>query len=278
MTVIIQASSANAFAQTTEPQHLIYDVYAGGIHVLQAELEMDFPEEGRYDIFMSAYTGGFLGKLVPWRGSFESRGWRVNEEEITFRPEIHESIATWRGETDIKQYSYNKDGSFNAITITEHGKKPKTKQPDSELTRGTMDALSATLNVLHDIAEGAECGGSFDVFDGKRRFTQTFRHKADIDLASSRYNIYQGPAQICEVEIEPVAGKWYEKPRGWLSIQEQGRQRGSLPQVWIGQVSEGGPAVPVKILVKTQYGALFMHLAEYRKGDQVTQAEKRSEK
>lgn len=276
MTIMVQAGAANAFAK--DPQHLTYDVYAGGIHVLQAELKMNVPQDGGYDVYMSAYTGGFLGKLVPWKGSFESSGWRVNEQDITFRPELHKSVAIWRGETDIKEYSYNRDGSFNSVTITEHDKKPKTKEPDAELTHGTIDALTAALNVLHNVADGRQCEGAYDVFDGKRRFTQIFRHKSDMHLAPSKYNIYEGPAQLCEVEIEPVAGEWHEKPRGWLSIQEQGRQRGSLPQVWIGQVSDDGPAVPVKILVKTQYGALFMHLAEIRSSGKIVKSEKRSEK
>jgi hypothetical protein len=60
----------------------------------------------------------------------------------------------------------------------------------------------------------------------------------------------------------PDGGKWYQKPRGWLSIQEQGRQKGSLPTVWMAKVNKTGPALPVKIRVVTDYGTLFMHLTK----------------
>jgi hypothetical protein len=66
------------------------------------------------------------------------------------------------------------------------------------------------------------------------------------------------------VEIEPISGEWAKKPRGWLSIQEQGRERGTMPTVWLGKFDEDGPAVPVKILVKTAYGALVMHAVGYK--------------
>ena len=79
------------------------------------------------------------------------------------------------------------------------------------------------------------------------------------------------------MEIKPVAGGWSEKPRGWLSIQEQGRDRGMMPTVWLANVSDDGPAVPVKIRVKTAYGTLFMHLAQYETGGNMVVAEKRQD-
>jgi len=62
-----------------------------------------------------------------------------------------------------------------------------------------------------------------------------------------------------------------------MSIQEQGRDRGTLPTVWVGKISEDGPAIPIKILVKTAYGSLFMHLAEYQQAGKVIVADKRAE-
>jgi len=49
-----------------------------------------------------------------------------------------------------------------------------------------------------------------------------------------------------------------------MSIQEQGRERGTMPTVWFAKVQEGQVAVPVKVRVKTDYGTLFMHLTDYQ--------------
>ena len=88
-------------------------------------------------------------------------------------------------------------------------------------------------------------------------------------MKSSGYNLYEGSAEKCTVEVRPVAGRWHEKPRGWMSIQEQGREKGMLPTVWMAKMNENGPAVPVTVRVKTDYGTLFMHLVKYQSGDQV---------
>src|SRR5690606_11504706 len=114
--------------------------------------------------------------------------------------------------------------------------------------------------------ETGKCEGRNEVFDGKRRFTLLFKHSADEMLESSRYNDYQGPAARCEVEVQPVAGEWHKEPRGWMSIQEQGREKGALPTVWMAKIDENSPAVPVKIRVKTEYGVLFMLLVNYDNG------------
>ena len=61
-------------------------------------------------------------------------------------------------------------------------------------------------------------------------------------------------------------------PRGWLSIQEQGRSKGSLPTIWLAKIDKDGPAVPVKLRLKTDYGTLFSHLIDYKNGDKEIKA------
>lgn len=191
------------------------------------------------------------------------------------RPEQHKSVATWRGEKQIKDYAYAQDGTFKSLTIDEHDQEPETPDIDKKITDGTTDSLTATLLVLQHYNKTGKCEGSSLVFDGKRSFEQNFSHEEDVQLTASKYNIYEGPAAKCTVEVVPKEGKWYEKPRGWLSIQEQGRNEGTMPTVWIAQLEENAPAIPVKVFVKTDYGGMFMHLAEYRGAEKTLVAEKR---
>ncbi|MEZ5815396.1 MAG: DUF3108 domain-containing protein [Alphaproteobacteria bacterium] len=259
-------------AADTPRQQLVYEVYAGGIHAVQAKLDIDLRKKGRYDLVMDAKTRGFLGSLIPWEGRFESHGWAL---EGGYQPEKHQSTASWREDLDIKEYLYNKNGSFKSLRITNDKSDGEIQDVPGEVTDGTVDALTATLEILKNYNEAGKCEGSSDVFDGKRRFKQVFEHKKSVTLEKSKYNIYGGPAAECTVEVIPVNGEWHKKPRGWLSIQEQGRAKGTMPTVWIAQMSENGPAVPVKIRVKTAYGTLFMHLAEYQNADTILIAEKR---
>ena len=273
--ICLMAVSAGVFADqangTVPPvasisgheQKMIYEVYAGGINAVTAEMDVAYESKDRYHMSLAARTKGFLAKLAPWSGIFETKGWR--KEDGTDAPEMHRSSAVWRDEEEIKEYSYGKDGSFKGLRIIEEGK-DKSEKVDDELTQGTTDALTATLEVMKHIAAGGGCEGSSEVFDGDRRFELVFVHEAEEMLEETKYNVYSGPAVRCTVEVKPISGRWSTKPRGWLSIQEQGRDGGMLPTVWMAKIDETGPAVPVKVRVKTDYGTLFSHLIGYKNG------------
>jgi len=252
-------------------QQIQYDVYAGGIHALKANLNIFVRDDARYDVDLTAKTYGLLGKLAPWSGKFESHGWH----DKTFKPELHQATTTWRDSDEIKKYNYNKDGSFNSYSVHKNNKDKSPKKVDSKLTKNTSDVLTATLNTMQKIAATGKCEGVSEVFDGKRRFKLIFKEIAQVNLKASRWSVYEGPAIECSAEVVPIVGKWHEKPRGWMSIQEQGRTQGALPTVWFAKVKEGELAVPVKVRVKTSYGTLFMQMTKYQALDTVLPVKKK---
>lgn len=265
---LLTLTSAVAAPAPKHRQIMTYDVYAGGFHVVEANLEVDLGKPKRYRLELDAKTRGFLRTLAPWDGTFETTGWYDSRRE-TPHPEIHRSSAVWRDELEAKEYKYRKDGGFQEYRVTDEYSKNEKRGVEKELTDKTTDVLSATLAVMEKISDGQKCEGTSEVFDGDRRYRMIFRDQGQVNLTATRYNLYEGPATQCVVEVQPVAGKWHKKPRGWMSIQEQGRQHGSLPTVWLAKMSEGEPAVPVKIRVKTDYGTLFMHLTGYQNGTKV---------
>lgn len=245
-------------------QHMEYDVYSGGFHVVEAKLDIDYTKKGRYRMVFGAHTRGILGALAPWKGSFESDGWRGKKN----RPQVHKSVAIFRGEKDIKEYKYGRDGSFKEYSLEDDDahNDGSPKKVDPALTKNTTDLLTATLNILDHLPKDGKCEGSDEIFDGKRRYRLMFKEIRRVELKASRYNVYAGPAIECTAEIKPMGGRWHKKPRGWLSIQEQGRKKGTMPTIWVANVSSNGPAVPVKVRVKTGYGTMFMHLTAYQNG------------
>lgn len=255
--------AAKGGVPAVQGQTMVYEVYAGGVNAVTATFDVGYGVERRYNMSLHAKTRGFLEKLVPWSGTFETAGWRMPQGGG--RPETHKSTAVWRGENDSKEYNYGKDGSFRSLKAFEAGKDVTPKTIDDALTQGTTDALTAALHAMEGVAEKGSCNSSAEIFDGSRRYRLVFRQEAEDEMERNRYNIYRGKAMRCSAEVSPVAGKWRDKPRGWMSIQEQGRDKGSLPTVWLAQIDEDTPAVPVKIRVKTDYGTLFMHLVSYEK-------------
>lgn len=263
--IISVACAVPAAAAEANLQKMEYDVYAGGFHVVEAHLNTDLTKPGRYDLELGARTRGFLGRLAPWHGVFKTNGWR-DDKTGALRPELHQSVTTWRNDEETETYKYGRDGSFREYSVKDKNDPGAPRPVAAELTQGTTDALSVTFDVMQAVAANGKCEGSDDVFDGKRRYTLIFKEVRRVTLEKTKYNVYAGPAVECTVEVKPGAGKWREKPRGWMSIQEQGRARGTMPTVWLASLHVGGPAVPVKIMVKTEYGALFMHLTVYDNG------------
>lgn len=243
-------------------QKMRYDVYAGGFHVVEADLDVDLAKKDNYMLRLGAYTRGFLAKLAPWKGVFQTDGW-YDAKKDSPHPNLHFSDTTWREERELTEFLYNKDGSFKEYRVTNE-KEKGPKPPAPGLADNTIDVLSSTLKVMNNIAAGGKCEGSDEVFDGSRRYRLVFANSKQVELKRSEYNVYEGPATECTVEVKPIAGEWHKKPRGWMSIQEQGRERGKMPTIWFAQMAQGEPAVPVKIRVKTEYGALLMHLTGYQ--------------
>lgn len=264
--VALSTSSMAAESTATKPvadarQEMTYDVYAGGFHVVSADLTVDLAKKANYLLRLGAATHGMLGRLAPWTGIFQTQGWYDAKKDKP-RPDLHFSDTTFRNERELTEFFYNKNGTFKEFKKTNEEQKGHEDIPP-ELSDGTTDVLSATLEVMSRIAQTRECVGRDEIFDGSRRYALVYGNSEETIVPKSDLNVYQGPATMCTVEVKPIAGKWHEKPRGWMSIQEQGREKGTMPTVWFAQMAEGEPAVPVKIRVKTDYGTLFMHLTGY---------------
>lgn len=242
----------------TSDKHIVldYDVYAGGLHALKAQLGMELGAKD-YRVQVAARTNGMIGTLLPWEGQYLAEG-RSNGTDL--HPSTYKSISSWRGEEKKVIIEYGENGKIKSRRVKEDGEVHKAKQSEEELTLGAVDILTGTAQMLQNVGGREECTGSVNIFDGKRRFKLTFYEKGKQHLKKSKYSRFEGDAIRCTVEVEPDGGRWSEKKRGWLAIQEHSREHGSLPEVWIARVDDGGPAIPVRMLIKSKYGAVLMHL------------------
>ena len=253
----IIAFSINANAQNQSDNIYNYKIYAGGINAVDAQLRLDQTDKN-FETELKAITRGFIGKIAPWEGLYFTRGFYNKNGQA--RPQTHIAQSIWRGDKEIKTFQYDESGRFESLKIIEDGKDKTPDDIDANLAKNSVDLLSAMLNVMNTSVQNDECSGTFNVFDGKRRFKLWFKPLGSENLSKSKYSAYSGPALKCEVEIFPDGGRWHEKPRGWLSIQEQGRDKGALPLIWLAKIGESKHSIPVKMQVKTDYGVLFMHL------------------
>ena len=241
-------------------QRVQYELYAAGLDAVTAGISLN--EDARtYNVDLNAQTRGLLAKFVPWQGSFHSEGVRGRAGEPL--PLLHVSTAKDRKNTQVQTYRYGGDGSFRGYSATVNGRDSTPKDIDPALTAHTTDALSAALAAMDAVAGDRPCSGQSEIFDGERRYRLVFHDMGPAMLPVTDYSVYSGPAEKCSAEVVPLAGRWHAKPRGWMSIQEQGRKQGSLPLIWMAKMAPGAPAVPVRVQVATDYGTLVMQVTSY---------------
>lgn len=242
------------------PLEVTYGIYAGGMHVVDIKGKYDITDKA-YQLDMDLHTRGLLGKLAPWSGQISSTGHYKGDTAL---PLSHQFASTWRDETETNSFTFNKEGVLQSYQRIEENGTIVDKMPESEVyAGGATDMLTALLRVM-DQTEDTTCGATVPATDGKRRFDMVFRDKGQDNMTANRYASYVGQALVCDIEIVPVAGPWREKPRGWMSIQEQARGKGELPRIWFGQVRDDMPPIPVRFEIKTNFGAMVMHLREIR--------------
>jgi Protein of unknown function (DUF3108) len=238
---------------------LRYDVYAGGIKALNAELTLDL-ERRAYDLELKAQTQGFIGSLFPWRADYTTSG---HAEKGMLIPSLHTASSTWREARSTMEMTYDPIGRLlKTSKADDNGKREVNRAPDPALTRDSVDLLTGTLMLLQTARRTSQCKGSFPVFDGKRRFEVKLKDEGKEMLPKSRYSAFSGEALKCTLNVTPLAGftKKDEK-RGWLAVQNHTQEHHMPPTLWLARLENKGPVVPVRMEIRSAYGAVVAHLS-----------------
>jgi hypothetical protein len=239
----------------SEPLKVTYGLYTGGFNVVDIEGVYNI-DAGQYDLKMDLKTTGLLGKLAPWSGVIKSRGHQTDGSVV---PLEHSFASTWRDDTEKTTFIFDDEGTLKSLTRIDEDGKEIRDMPVAEVYEGNpVDMLSALFQVMNQDT----CANEVMGFDKKRRFNMVFVSQDRVKMEKSKYSKFSGNAEICTVEIVPVAGKWRDKPRGWMSIQEQAKDNGQLPRLWFGKVHDEMPKIPVRFQIKTNYGTMIMHLKD----------------
>lgn len=248
---------SGAFAAPLKQDYTIaYGLYAGGFRALDITMRFENSDK-TYGLTMKAKPFGVIGSLLPWAGNYTTTGTRSNAALI---PSLHKKQSQWREDKDQDSFVYKK-GILVSLKRIDGEKKPAIEQNiplDPAMTKDAVDLLTGALYPIARINENKACTGKVTVFDGKRRYYLKFTEKREETLSKSEYNLFSGKALVCQIEMIPLAG-FKGKKRGYYKIQEEGRAQGQLPKIWLGQLWEGGPYVPVRILLKSELGAILIH-------------------
>lgn len=249
--------STPAVAESPKGMDLSYDVYTGGFKALHADFEVKLDPKA-YDIAIEARTQGMIGGLFPWQGSYRTAGHTENNALI---PTQHTARSTWRKKEKLTEISYAPDGEVLKMTTREDGKTVTSRDIKPELTQDSVDLLTGTLLMIQSAKITDKCEGSIPVFDGKRRYNLVLKGNEMDEIRKSDYSIYSGKALKCTLNVEPVAGfKPKDQKRGWMAIQNHTLARKKPPTIWFAAIEPGGPVVPVRMEISSDYGAAVAHV------------------
>ncbi|MBV8060333.1 MAG: DUF3108 domain-containing protein [Alphaproteobacteria bacterium] len=239
-----------------------YDVYVGGIHLLQANIL--FQEEGNhYRAHVTGGTYGFWHRMFPWDTDLRVAG-RLSDDKLL--PAQFDTHDTWRSKTKATHLQFMPDGDI--IPTFEPPSHDENREQVTKTQRaGALDPISGLLQLLAHTAIDGNCSVTVPIFDGKRLFTITGTDKGNDDIDSEDYGIYSGRARLCDTSFTMVAGDWvdpdnHEKSRFW---QKNDHENGREPfHVWLASITPTLPAMPVRLESGSVWGLIVMHLSGWR--------------
>jgi len=252
--VLFGAACAAVSPARAEPAKASYEIFFGGLHVLNAEAEWEFGA-GEYRFTGEAETQGFIGWLNPWKGNTESRG-EIRDGKVV--PRYYE---TWNTDNDedggqrLVELSYDAEGNL-AETLVEPALQSDDRYPlPPDAGKGTLDPLSVIAGLSGLLEAGGRCEGSFAVFDGRKRYDLLVSDAGVAQLPPTDYSIYAGRAHGCRLEYKLLGG--HSKKRNKYAETSHDRI------VWVARPAPGAPLIPVRLQISTDHGSVMGHLTGF---------------
>jgi hypothetical protein len=239
---------------------LKYDIYAGGLKVMQAKMDLGLDEKS-YEISLATQTQNFIGKLFPWKGTYSTLG-HIGAGGNPV-PSLAKSESIWRDNASRKTMEYDGTGKLKKLTNVSNGKTTEKTDTAAYLSADAVDLMTGLAMVMKNTEKTGKCAGSFPIFDGKRRFDLTFQDAGMDKLKKTTYSAFSGDALRCVIKVVPVRGfRKKDLNRGWLAVQNHTEERGKPVTLWLAKLANGRVA-GVRMEIASNFGTVIAHMTDY---------------
>jgi hypothetical protein len=212
--------------------YLRYEVYGGpGLRFLSLQATVE-QSRGRYSLAVAAETRGIADFFIDLRS----------------RPEAMHAETHRRGVDFHTRIDHLPDGTVVA-EATPPPTSPITPVSPAQM-RGTVDQLTAYLQLARHLAARGSCPLALAVFDGRRRYDLSF-----VDLPSEALPGLSGTTQVCGMQRHRIAG---------FPIERSGDQPTDQGKLWLARLVPGEVLVPVRMEFGSEFGTFTAKLAELR--------------
>jgi hypothetical protein len=203
-------------------------------------------DETRYSAAASGTTTGLVRLFVGGRATGVATGTLSNGRPVASNYAV--TIATKRHTDEVRFV-------VAAGTVKDIKLEPKQK-PDprripvtEEQQRGVMDPMTASLVLMPgagDMRVPQACDRHLAIFDGKMRYNLKFAFKRMETVKADKG--YSGPAVVCSVAFEPVAG--YDPHRSAIKYLTRPHDM----EVWLAPIAGTRVLVPFRAQIETPVG------------------------
>lgn len=261
--VVAPVMAASPVANLVRPITARYEVYVGGVHLLDATAYVNLDTKN-YHMAARAQTVGVWNDLFPWETTVESEGQQQTGSVI--RPTHHKTMSAWKHKPQTMLLDYQPDGRVDIDPESTDAPEPKDRLSD-ELVHATLDPLSGILQLMAHYTVNNDCNATTAVFDGKRRFDLLTEDKGAVNLRDTELSIYSGPAHKCELRFKLIAGQPKDMESRTFWVNAKGRDNRPPFTVWLGRLRPDLPPMPVMAETSSPFGYVMVYLKDWQLND-----------
>ena len=241
--IILLHLSTSAAGAGNRDINLVYDISWGAVQLAEARSEWQVQDD-KAVILGTVKSDGLAKRLLEFHSASSAEldlidgEWKpvfLSLSRVTKSKQVASSVH-WSGTGNILS-----DVQFPPLDLNE-------VFPISDpLKHRVIDPYSALMRQLEHIADFGRCSGSYEVYDGLRRFSIKFDTIGTTSLEADRPYSFTGHALQCTVAVTPkgghrIASEWHKKP-----VEER------QANVFFGYFS-GGLILPVRIEINARIG------------------------
>jgi len=230
-----------------------YDVFTGGFRVVEMDVDLSLDPAG-YGIEARLRTRGLFATLFPWEQVNRVRGVRATGAAFPLRFEQRGSFRSQDRHADIAY----RDGRIDSIKVHPTGSEDGDRDPVDPLdAAGALDPLTGIVLLMLRIEAGGDCSGSYEGFDGRRRFQVELADAGSepLQLARAGGRVDEALARVCDFVYRQTGG--FARRVSW----GPDRQREPRPgRFWLTPVGPGGAVLPMRMEMENNWGRMIAHL------------------
>lgn len=247
-----------AMAQETNVL-LHFDAFSHSLAVLHMDAALRLTPSG-YGLRISYQTISLAGLFYPGHEDDSASGafGKTGAEPVEFLAE-----GTWRGNWRQTRLAYQ--GRIPTLVAAIPPIAEERRPVPSDLLPGTIDTLSALVDLIRHVETAGTCDMAVRVYDGRRLSEIQAVTASQQVLQAQAGSVFSGPALKCDFTGQMLAGFALDHPLGEPAHPYHG-------SAWLARLTLGGPPLPVRLLFETHWlGDVTMYLTSVEHGRQIVQ-------